>query len=279
MTIRITTLSENTVAAPRLLAEWGLSIHIETSEANVLLDTGQIMAAAYNAEVLGIELGDVDKMVISHGHHDHTGGLREVLPKMKRGIEIIAHPKIWEAKYGRRPGQDEGVYCGMPFQRLELEKTGARFILTTEPVKITDNITTTGEVPMVTDFELVNQNLCIMENGKLVPDPLPDDQAIVLTTPEGLVVVLGCAHRGMINTIYYAQNITGIEQVTMVIGGCHLHDASEEKLWLTIGALKELGVGKIGVSHCTGMRAAAVMAQEFGDNFYFNNAGTRIELE
>ncbi|MFC1900528.1 MBL fold metallo-hydrolase [Chloroflexota bacterium] len=279
MTIRITTLSENTVVAPRLLAEWGLSIHIETDEANVLLDTGQIMAAGYNADVLGIELNKVDKMVISHGHHDHTGGLREVLPKMKRGIEVIAHPNIWEPKYGRRPGSDEGVYCGMPFQQLELEKAGARFIETTEPVRITEYITTTGEVPMVTDFEPVNQNLCIKENGKLVPDPLLDDQAIILTTPEGLIIILGCAHRGMINTIYHARNITGVDQVAMVIGGCHLTGASEERIWLTIGALKEMEVGRIGVSHCTGMPAAVIMAQEFGENFFFNNAGTRIELE
>lgn len=278
MTIRITTLSENTVAAPRLLAEWGLSVYIETDEANVLLDTGQIMAAAYNADVLGIDLSQVDKMVISHGHHDHTGGLREVLPKMKRGIEIIAHPDIWAPKYGKRPGR-EGVYAGIPFQRLELEKTGARFIETREPVKITEDIITTGEVPMVTDFELINENLCIKQNGEYLPDPLLDDQAIILTTPEGLVVILGCAHRGMINTIYHAQNITGVQQVAMVIGGCHLNDASEERIWLTIGALKELEVGKIGVSHCTGMRAAVAMAQEFGENFFFNNAGTRIELE
>ncbi|MFC1921537.1 MBL fold metallo-hydrolase [Chloroflexota bacterium] len=277
MTICITTISENTVAAPRLLAEWGLSIHVETDETNVLLDTGQIMAAGYNADVLGIDLNRVDKMVLSHGHHDHTGGLREVLGKMRKEIEIIAHPDIWAAKYGRRPGH-EGIYCGMPFQRLELEKSGARFTETREPVKISENITTTGEVPMVTDFELINQNLCIIEDGEYVPDPILDDQAIIITTGEGLVIILGCAHRGIINTIYYAQQITGIKEIAMVLGGCHLTGASEERIWLTIGALKEMGVGRIGVSHCTGMPAAVIMAQEFGENFFFNNAGTRIEL-
>jgi 7,8-dihydropterin-6-yl-methyl-4-(beta-D-ribofuranosyl)aminobenzene 5'-phosphate synthase len=279
MVIKITTLSENTVAAPRLLAEWGLSIHVETDEMNVLLDTGQSVSAAYNADVLGIDLSKIDKIVLSHGHHDHTGGLREVLGKMRKKIDIIAHPDIWAAKYGKRPEQKEGVYCGIPFQRLEIEKSRARFIATREPMRLSENIMTTGEIPMITDFEPVNQTLCIIQNGKYVPDPLLDDQAIIITTGEGLVIVLGCAHRGMINTIYHARNLTGIEKVAMVIGGCHLHDASEERIWQTIGTLKELGVGKIGVSHCTGMRAAVIMAQEFGDGFFFNNAGTRIELE
>jgi 7,8-dihydropterin-6-yl-methyl-4-(beta-D-ribofuranosyl)aminobenzene 5'-phosphate synthase len=216
-------------------------------------------------------------MVISHGHHDHTGGLREVLGKMQKEIEIVAHPDIWTPKYGKRPGY-EGIYAGIPFQRLELEKSGARFHETRESVKLTENILTTGEVPMVTEYELMNPGLCIIENGAYVPDPLLDDQAVILKTGEGLVVILGCAHRGMINTIYHAQQLTGVKEIAMVIGGCHLTGASEERIWLTIGALRELGVGRIGVSHCTGMPAAVVMAQEFGENFFFNNAGTRIEL-
>ncbi|MFC2038286.1 MBL fold metallo-hydrolase [Chloroflexota bacterium] len=277
MTINITTLSENTAAMPRLLAEWGLSVHIQADDVTVLLDTGQITAAAYNADVMGIDLGKVDKMVLSHGHHDHTGGFREVLSKMRKEIEIIAHPDIWTAKYGRR--QEEAVYAGMPFQALELEKLGARFILTREPVKITENIITTGEIPMVTDFEEMNEKLVVKEDGRYKTDELLDDQAIILKTGQGLVIVLGCAHRGVINTIYHAQNITGVKKIHMVIGGCHLTGATEERIWQTIGALKELGVEKIGVSHCTGMAAAVLMAQEFGENFFFNNAGTRIELQ
>jgi len=272
----ITTLSENTAAMPRLLAEWGLSILLETDTANVLLDTGQTISAAYNADVLGIDLGKVDRMVLSHGHHDHTGGLREVLGKMRKEIEIIAHPDIWTAKYGRR--QEEAVYAGMPFQRLELEKLGARFNETREPVKITENIMTTGEIPMVTDFELANPSLVVKEDGEYKTDELLDDQAVILNTGQGLVVILGCAHRGIINTIYHAQKITGVQEIAMVLGGCHLVGASEERIWLTIAALKELRVQKIGVSHCTGMAAAVVMAQEFGENFFFNNAGTRTEL-
>ncbi|MFC2006097.1 MBL fold metallo-hydrolase [Chloroflexota bacterium] len=277
MRLSITTLSENTAAATGLLAEWGLSILVETDTVNILLDTGQSISASHNADVLGFNLSKIDKIVLSHCHYDHTGGLRQVLRKMRKEVEIIAHPDVWAAKYARR--QEQNRYIGIPFQRNELENIGARFSLTTEPTKITDNIITTGEVPIVTDFEEIEPNrFFVKEDSDFKPDELPDDQALIIDTEQGLVVILGCAHRGIINTIYHAQQLTGVKQVYMVLGGCHLIGATEERIMLTVAALREVGVQRIGVSHCTGLPAAVIMAQEFGDTFFFNNAGTRINL-
>ena len=244
---------------------------------NVLLDTGQNISASHNADILGVDLGKIDRVVLSHGHFDHTGGLRQVLLKMRKKVEIIAHPDIWAAKYARRRGQ-EARYIGIPFQQQELESLGAGFNLTAEPVKITDNIITTGEIPMVTEFEQINPNLFVKEDSDFKPDKLLDDRALIINTGQGLVVILGCAHRGIINTLYHAQQLTGVKQIQMVLGGCHLIGANEERIMLTIAALRELGVVRIGVSHCTGLPAAVIIAQEFGDNFFFNNAGTRINL-
>ncbi len=276
MKLRITTLSENTAAVGNMLAEWGLSILIETDTESVLLDTGQSISASYNADLLGVDLAKINKIVLSHGHSDHTGGLRQILSKMGKEMEIIAHPDIWQAKYARRQGQGDR-YIGIPFQRQELESLGARFNLTKKPVAIAKNIMTTGEVPMVTDFEQIDPNLFVKEDG-FKPDKLLDDQALIINTESGLVVILGCAHRGIINTLYYAQKLTGVKQISMVLGGCHLTGATEEQIWLTIAALRELGTPKIGVSHCTGLPATMIMAQEFGSNFFFNNVGTRTDL-
>jgi len=283
MKLHITTLSENTAGMNKntaglvnFLAEWGLSILVETDEVNVLLDTGQSISAAYNADILGIDLSRIDRIVLSHGHFDHTGGLRQVLRKMRKRVEIIAHPDIWAAKYSRRQGKDR--YIGIPFLRQELEGLGASFNLTTKPVKITDNIMTTGEIPMVTDYEEIDPDLVVKEDAGWQPDKLLDDRALIINTEPGLIVILGCAHRGIINTLYYAQQLTGIKRVHAVLGGCHLFGASQERVRSTIAALKELGVQKIGVSHCTGLPAAAIMAQEFGDKFFFNNAGTITNL-
>jgi 7,8-dihydropterin-6-yl-methyl-4-(beta-D-ribofuranosyl)aminobenzene 5'-phosphate synthase len=277
MQIKLTTLSENTVGLIGLLAEWGLSILVEVDGYKVLLDTGLDISAAHNAALLEINLPEVNKLVLSHGHRDHTGGLRHVLNAMRKEIEVIAHPDIWAAKYSRTFSAQE-QYAGIPFARDALENWGASFSLTKEPVWITDNIGTTGEIPMHTEYEKIDRELLVKEAGKLRPDPLRDDQALILKSQNGLIVILGCGHRGMINTIHHAQKITGLERVHMVVGGTHLFTASRERIDLTIAELKRLGVHKIGVSHCTGMPAAARLFQEFGDNFFFNNTGNVISI-
>jgi 7,8-dihydropterin-6-yl-methyl-4-(beta-D-ribofuranosyl)aminobenzene 5'-phosphate synthase len=277
MGLKITTLSENTAGLGSFLGEWGLSMLVETGGQKILFDTGQSISASHNADILGIDLGKIDRIVLSHGHHDHTGGLRRVLRRIKREIEIIAHPDIWQVKYATRQGE-EAKYIGIPFHRQTLESLGARFNLSKKPVRISDAIITSGEIPMVTDYEEIEPYLVVKEGDRFKPDKFLDDQALFITTRAGLVVMLGCAHRGIINTLYHAQKLTGAKKIYMVVGGCHLIDASEERIYLTIAALKELGVQRLGVSHCTGLAAAAVMAQEFGDRFFFNVAGTQIKL-
>jgi len=275
MGLQITTLSENTAGLGNFLGEWGLSILVETAGLKILFDTGQSISASHNADLLGIELGKINKIVLSHGHYDHTGGLRQILHQMRKEIEIIAHPDIWQAKYAA--GQDEARYIGIPFHRQTLESLGARFNLTKKPVRINDNIITSGEIPMVTDYEEIEPSLVVKEGKRFKPDKLLDDQALIIKTEAGLVVILGCAHRGIINTLHHARKLTGVKTIYMVLGGCHLIAATEERIWLTIAALKELGVQRLGVSHCTGPVASAIMAQEFGDRFFSNNAGTRIK--
>ena len=277
MKIQITTLSENTAGLGTFLGEWGLSILVETEGLSLLLDCGQSISAVHNADILGIDLSKIDNIILSHGHYDHTGGLHPVLRRMRKRIKIIAHPDIWAAKYSRHQGQADH-YIGIPYRQEELESLGACFKLRTEPTRITDSIITSGEVPMVTDFEEIAPNLQVKGAGGFQQDKLLDDQALIMKTGAGLVVILGCAHRGIINTLYHAQQLTGVKKIHMVLGGCHLIDAPQERVRLTINVLKELGVERLGVSHCTGLPAASTMAQEFGEQFFFNIAGTITKL-
>ena len=275
MEIKITTLSENT-AGPGALGEWGLSMFVEADGQKILFDTGGGLAAVPNAESMRIDLTAINRIVLSHGHYDHTGGLLEVLRRVGR-TEIIAHPDVWARKYGSLDNTPKR-FVGIPFVREALEVTGTTFNLSREPVKLSEHIMTTGEIPMVTDYELVEKYLCVMEDNELKQDPLDDDLALIIDTEFGLVVILGCAHHGIINTLKQVKKVTGKELIYAAIGGTHLIHASKERLEKTAEALKEMGVQYLGVSHCTGFTASAFLAREFGERFFQNNAGTRLTL-
>ena len=274
MTIRITTLSENT-ANFGFIAEWGLSILVEADETSLLMDTGLSFSAAHNAQVLGIDLSKIDRIVLSHGHTDHTGGLVEMLA-LTGGTEVIAHPDVFTAKCAQAGTDVRDI--GMPLPREELASLGARFNLTREPVHITASVMTTGEIPLTTEYETVDDNLFVRVNGETRPDPLLDDLALIIDADFGLVVILGCAHRGIVNTLQHALELCGRDSVHTVIGGTHLIRASDERMERTIADLKAMRIQRLGVSHCTGFAAAARLAQEFGDVFFLNNAGTRLTL-
>ena len=278
MSVSVVTLSENTVALPGVLGEWGLSILVELDDFKVLLDTGASISVVHNATVMGIDISTVDKIVLSHGHFDHTGGLQQVLGAMKKNIDVVAHPDVWGAKHVRRPFQPGYIYAGIPFQRDALESLGASFMLSPEPVWLTGDVVTTGEIPMVTEYEDIDPGMFVKKGEEFLPDELLDDRAIVVKTSQGSVVICGCAHRGVINTLRHAQSLTGEECVHAVIGGIHLFRSSEERLELTIADLREMGVQRIGVSHCTGLPASARIAQEFGEGFFYSNTGMRMNF-
>ena len=131
---------------------------------------------------------------------------------------------------------------------------------------------------MSTSYEEIDPDIFVKREGSLYPDPLADDLSLVIDTEQGLIVILGCAHRGVINTLHHAQKLTGQKLIHTVIGGVHLFRASEKQLELTVRALKEMEIKKLGVSHCAGFYASARLAREFGDVFFLNNAGTCLTL-
>jgi len=282
MQCKITTIGENTAGSPYLIGEWGFSAFVEADGVNVLVDTAVGHGVVHNAEQLDVDLTKTDKLMLSHSHFDHTEGLPAVLRKIRKTeLDTIGAPDLWEGeKYSNDGRVIPWLFIGMPYTRPFLENWGARFTLTSEPVHITDKVMTSGEIPIVTDFEKVGEDYLLTKiNGEFVKDDFSDDRFLLVKTDKGLVVILGCAHRCLINSLIHAKNIGGDDRIHTVVGGCHLVDASNERILKTIDALKEMNVQHVGVSHCTGLRAGAMMANAMGDKFFFNMVGTKVTVD
>lgn len=258
----ITVLVENRVSAANLRAENGLSLHVATPEGNYLFDTGMSDAFLHNAEVLGIDLEKVDKIVFSHGHKDHTGGIYYYLDKYKKAT-VICHYNIFNRRF--RVYEGGRLEVGLPYEESQLVKMGGKFIYKTHPFYLSDDILTTGEIPRVTEYEKPNeihQQLVIQD---YITDELHDDMAMVLVSAEGLIILLGDCHSGVVNTATYAMEITATKKIYCIIGGMNLARASNETIQQEIAGLKALNPRYLAPLHSTGFRAMNQMYNTFGE--------------
>lgn len=278
MRMRITILSENTVGE-RLdaIAEQGLSMFIETNAGNYLFDTGRGHTIIHNTLFFKKDLSSIKGIILSHGHHDHTGGLPRVL-QMKGEVDVFAHPHIMLERFRIRDNGEKN-YTGIPFKREYLEGLGAKFHFEREFCKITENMYLSGEIPRVTSFEEgdLKGRFAIID-GKECMDYVLDDLSLIIDLPEGLIVLLGCAHSGIINILNHCIKKTQKDKFIAVLGGTHLGYSGKMQLEETIEALRGFNIEKIGASHCTGMEPAARLYQEFGDRVLFFCVGSHFEI-
>ena len=277
MKIKATIVSENCVFhLPGAMAEHGLAIFMETDRGNYLLDTGQGKTIVNNAQVLGLDLRTIRGIIISHHHWDHTGGIVPVLD-LKGAVDIYAHPDFFKESYSVT--KNKVRYIGVPYPRPLLEAKGATFKFSSEFHQIEPGMWLTGEVPRHTDYERGDQKQMLKSGEGFVKDDLRDDQSVVVETEKGLFIVLGCCHSGIINTLEYIMEKMGRRRIHAVIGGTHLGPVSDEQREKSIDALKAFDIERIGVSHCTGLKTASLLAQEFGDRFFFCNVGEAVEAQ
>ena len=268
-------LVDNTAAGPGLEApELGLSFWIRAEDKNILLDTGQGPALPDNARRLGIDLKQTDLVVLSHGHYDHTGGLKAVFGQ-GASPTVFMNPSVVQRRYSR---QQEPPHkpIGMPAEVVSaLSANGARVVSTTQPTQIADHVWVTGPVPRRTDFEDTGGAFYLDEACR-VEDALTDDQSVWMETAEGIVLLLGCAHSGVINTLDYVAELTGVSEFRAVIGGMHLLNASEERIAATARAFERHRVGLIAPCHCTGEAAMAALAERVPGGYAPAGAGSRF---
>jgi len=277
--MRITIICENTVGRLIGLGEHGFSALIETEQKNYLFDTGSGHSVVKNSLELNKDLRTIRKIFLSHGHYDHTGGLPEIL-KLRGKVDVHVHPHVFLDRFHviKENGKETKRFVGLPFKKSYLESLGANFILNKDFIEIEKGIFLTGEVPRKTSFEKPDPGLFSDIDGKTDQDTFLDDQSLILDTGKGLILILGCAHSGMINIINHVIDKTGKENFYAILGGTHLDFLTAEQLDESIKVLKRIKIEKIGVCHCTGMRAAFRLHQEFGDRFFYGHVGSMLEI-
>jgi 7,8-dihydropterin-6-yl-methyl-4-(beta-D-ribofuranosyl)aminobenzene 5'-phosphate synthase len=273
--IALTILAENTARGAGILGEHGLAWWIEADGHAILFDTGQGQVLRHNAERLGIDLSRAEAIVLSHGHYDHVGGLEQALALAPRAV-LYLHPAAVEAKYSGSGGGDAARRISTRFvESGAFAAPGREVVVTREPREVVPGVWTTGEIPRLNDFEDTGGPF-FLDECRCRADPLLDDQALYFPTPEGAVVILGCAHAGVVNTLVQVERISGCAGIHAVIGGMHLEAASPQRLRRTILRLRELNVQRIAPLHCTGPRAVVALRNALGERCEFCATGSRL---
>ena len=260
--VQITVLIDNQ-AKPGLLAEHGLSLWIEADGMKLLLDTGQSGGFARNAEALGTRVEDADALILSHGHYDHTGGLPDVLPKMKSPV-IYLHPAALQPRFSIRGGiaKPNGMPAAASAALEDLPVPGCHWVR--QPVRLTAHIGLTGPIPRETAYEDTGGPFFLDPVGTQ-PDTIEDDMAVWIETAGGLVVCTGCCHAGLVNTLRAVREQRPGMPILSVIGGLHLAAASENRMRQTIEALQTMDIRQLVPLHCTGEPAVAQLREALGE--------------
>lgn len=267
-------------------AQHGISFLIRVKETahkswSILFDTGtDASPILHNAAIIGVDLDDIETILLSHCHYDHTGGLIEILGKIEKGrLPVVGHPQLFRDNLLVDPYiKQAGVSGDLKRKAGEL---GAMWTLTKDPLKLAQGVVTTGEIPVeerAEDEKTGTSNFYTVKNGQLVEDDMLDDTSLMMLTKKGLVVVTGCAHAGIVSIVKRCKEMSQMDRVQAVIGGFHLINADSNRINRTIKDLKKLSVENIYTGHCTGLKAEGMLQKEFGDSFNKLQCGKIIEL-
>jgi 7,8-dihydropterin-6-yl-methyl-4-(beta-D-ribofuranosyl)aminobenzene 5'-phosphate synthase len=274
--VRVTILVENTTPVPELIGEYGFACLVDIDGRQLLFDTGSAGALLTNSTALGIDLGRVQEVVISHGHYDHTGALLPLL-KHHGPKKIYAHPMFLLPKLiPLKNGKIKEI--GTPCDRGQLEQAGGHLVLQDYFTAIGPGLFLSGEIPRRNDFEDVGGPFQVECGGQVIADRLADELVLIVDHPRGLIIISGCGHAGLINIIDHALEVTGRTRVLAYIGGTHLMTASPQRLEKTVAALQTSPLERLIVAHCTGFYAAAHLYNALGEMLVKAETGMRFDF-
>jgi len=275
--LSVTVLVENTVSRAGLKAEHGLSMMVETTYGTVLWDTGQSPLLIDNAYKMGVRLEKINHIALSHGHYDHTGGLCTLL-SLYPGVDVHGHTELFKQRFSGNLCEDHSVRAvGSPIVKELVDEKCHSLKLNKQLSEVIPGVFLTGEIPRISNYEDTGGDF-YLDIKCTKCDDIIDDQALFIETSKGIVVLLGCAHGGVINTLNHISSLTGEKTIYAVLGGMHLLRASDERLNETSRIIEHYNVQLLGLCHCTGERARNYLRSQFPDRITACETGTHIEL-
>jgi 7,8-dihydropterin-6-yl-methyl-4-(beta-D-ribofuranosyl)aminobenzene 5'-phosphate synthase len=270
----LTVLCDNCVGKSGFVGEHGFSLLIEQGKEKYLFDTGPGMSLPLNLKAAGKDLDGLIKVIISHGHYDHTGGLKWVAEDAA-GVEVVAHPALF-SEHMIMDSESEGRaprYIGCPFSRDELEASGARFRFLDHTDQLSPGLWFISGIERIPAMLPSDGRLVRPEGGKLAPDTVEDDASLLLETHGAPILIMGCAHSGVLNILRHLREKMRITRLRGILGGTHLMFYGPEHVSKTIEELERFSVQLIAVCHCTGMGAMVELSKHFGNRFTPASAG------
>lgn len=271
----ITILCDNSISKPGFIGEHGFSVLIEREDKKYLFDTGPGMSLPLNLKTLGKDLQGVEKIFISHGHYDHTGGLRWALKQIGK-VEVVAHQAIFARHMSiHLEGKKETKkHIGCPYTKEELESLGAVFSFSDHTKEVTPGVWFITGIDRKPAQLPLDTHLLIQREDEFIIDPIEDDSSLLLETDGPPLLLLGCSHAGVLNILDHIREEMGINKLSAILGGTHLMFFGLKEIPGVIEKFEEFFIDFIGVSHCTGIQASIELAKHFGDRFMVASAGT-----
>ncbi|GKX27885.1 MBL fold hydrolase [Vallitalea longa] len=278
MKFTITTLIENSKGEHLgLINEHGISFLIEMDNKKILFDTGQSGDFIKNAATLGKDLNDIDTVILSHGHYDHTGGFRKLVENVTSDFRLYVHNNAFIKKYSY--DNTHYKFLGNSFTKDFISENNIESHYVTEDIlEVHKGIYIISNFERVTPYEKTNPRFYLENGDEHILDHFNDEIMLAIDTEEGLVVILGCSHPGVINMLKTLIKRTG-KKINTIIGGTHLVRADEDRINETINAFKSMDIKKLGISHCTGENAMNQLHQAFGDKYFHNTTGTVLYFD
>jgi len=267
--MRIITLIENLVNRPELLAEHGLSLFIDTGDKKILFDTGQSGLFIQNAQKLGVDISEIDALILSHGHDDHTGGLYPFLKVNKKAM-VYAKKEAFIPKY-----KDKSQFIGTPFNE---ELLADRLTLVKTITEVVTDIFILPTIELHHDIDTNFSHLFKKEGTSLCPDKFDDELFLVIQKTKHINILTACSHRGITNICTSASTYFKLP-VNLILGGFHMKDCGVEQYVHITHYLRNLQPKLIGVCHCTGVERFSEMINECDSKLFYNFTGNEITIK